>query len=214
LLLLGDNMIFRLVCSIGFGGSLGASAPGYDTEANGLWSHSLSTGVGAEYLAEVESYGNFPPSTAFTAGLLHDIGKSVIRKVLTPKDRAEIRARITAQSLSRDDAEKAVVGADHSEIGACLLKRWSLPEPIIEAVANHHAPVIKPDIQLSAVVYLADCAAHLSNSGSPTPGWQAQADQAKQTAAQMLGMDMARLGQILSGIQDAMHALPQLMAAA
>jgi len=55
LLLLGDNVIFRMVCADGFGRSLGSAAPGYDTEANGLWIHSLSTGVGAEYLAEVQS---------------------------------------------------------------------------------------------------------------------------------------------------------------
>ncbi len=211
LLLLGDNVIFRMVCAVGFGGSLGMAAPGYATEANGLWIHSLSTGVGAEYLAEVESYGNFLPSTAFTAGLLHDIGKSVISNILTPKDRADIRSKIAGQSLSRVEAEKAVLGADHCEVGACLLKRWSLPEPIVEAVANHHFPVIKPSIQLSAVVYLANCAAHLCGVA---PGWQAQAIQAKNTAAEVLGMDMEKVEQIVSGIHGAMHALPQLMIAA
>jgi putative nucleotidyltransferase with HDIG domain len=210
LLLLGDNVIFRMVCAVGFGSSLGMAAPGYATEANGLWTHSLSTGVGAEYLAEVESYGNFPPSTAFTAGLLHDIGKSVISKVLTPKARAGIRTKMTGQSLSRVEAEKAVLGADHCEVGACLLKRWSLPEPIIEAAANHHSPVLKPAIQLSAVVYLANCAAHLCGAA---PGWEAQAIQAKNTAAEALGMDVEKVEQIVSGIQDAMQTLPQLMVA-
>jgi putative nucleotidyltransferase with HDIG domain len=211
LLLLGDNMVFRIVCAIGFGGSLGMAAPGYDTEANGLWTHSLSTALGAEYLAEVESYGNFLPSTAFTAGLLHDIGKLVISKVLTPKARAGIRSKIAGQSLSRVKAEKAVLGADHCEVGACLLKRWSLPELIVEAVADHHSPVLKPAIQLSAVVYLANCAAHLCGAA---PGWEAQAIQAKNTAAEVLGMDVEKVEQIVSGIQNAMQTLPQLMVAA
>ena len=211
LLLLGDNMVFRIVCAIGFGGSLGMAAPGYDTEANGLWTHSLSTALGAEYLAEVESYGNFLPSTAFTAGLLHDIGKLVISKVLTPKARAGIRSKIAGQSLSRVKAEKAVLGADHCEVGACLLKRWSLPELIVEAVADHHSPVLKPAIQLSAVVYLANCAAHLCGTA---PGWQAQAIQAKNTVAEVLGMDVEKVEQIVSGIQNAMQTLPQLMVAA
>jgi putative nucleotidyltransferase with HDIG domain len=214
LILLGDVVIFRMVCSIGYGGSLGAAAPGYDTEANGLWSHSLSTGIGAEYLADVESYGNFLPSTAFTAGLLHDIGKSVISKVMTPKNRADIRTRIATESLSRIEAEKAVLGADHCEVGACLLKRWLLPDTIIEAVANHHSPLIKPGIQLSALVYLANCAAHLSASSSTAPGWQAQADQIKKAAAQELGMEMERVEQIFEGINGAMQSLPQMLAAA
>jgi len=210
LLLLGDNMVFRIVCAIGFGGSLGMAAPGYDTEANGLWTHSLSTALGAEYLAEVESYGNFLPSTAFTAGLLHDIGKLVISKVLTPKARAGIRSKIAGQSLSRVKAEKAVLGADHCEVGACLLKRWSLPELIVEAVADHHSPVLKPAIQLSAVVYLANCAAHFCGAA---PGWEAQAIQAKNTAAKVLGIDAEKVEQIVSGIQNAMQTLPQLMVA-
>jgi putative nucleotidyltransferase with HDIG domain len=214
LLLLGDNMIFRMVCSIGFGGSLGASAPGYDTEANGLWSHSLSTGIGAEYLAEVQSYGNYPQATAFTAGLLHDIGRTVICKILTPKTRTDIRAKIFEESLSRVEAERAVLGADHSEIGACLLKKWSLPEPIIEAVANHHSPVVEPSIHLSAVVYLADCAAHLSNSANTCPGGQAEADQAKMTAAEALRMDVEKVEQFISGIQGALHSLSPLVATA
>jgi putative nucleotidyltransferase with HDIG domain len=211
LLLLGDNVIFRMVCAVGFGSSIGAAAPGYDTEANGLWAHSLSTGVGAEYLAEVESYGNFLPSTAFTAGLLHDIGKTVISKMLTPKARADIRAKMTGESHSRVEAERAVLGADHCEVGACLLKRWSLPEPIIEAVANHHSPVHNPKIRLSAVVYLANCAAHLCTTA---PGRQDQAVQAKNTAAQTLDMDVKKVEQIVAGIHGAMHALPQLMVAA
>jgi putative nucleotidyltransferase with HDIG domain len=211
LLLLGDNMIFRMVCTIGFGGPLGSAAPGYDVEANGLWIHSLNTGIGAEYLAGVESYGNFLPSTAFTAGLLHDIGKSVISKMLTPKDRADIRAKIAGESLSRVEAEKAVLGADHCEVGACLLKRWSLPELILEAVAHHHSPVLKPVIQLSAVVYLANWAAHLSGAA---PGWQAQAIQAKNTAAAVLGMDVEKVDQIVSGIHGAVQTHSQLMAAA
>ena len=211
LFLLGDNMIFRTVCAIGFGGSLGAAAPGYATEANGLWSHSLGTALGAEYLAEIESYGNFLPSTAFTAGLLHDIGKSVISKVLTPKARTDIRGKIAGESLSRVEAEKAVLGADHCEVGACLLKRWSLPELIVEAVADHHSPVLKPAIQLSAVVYLANCAVHLCGAA---PGWEAQAIQAKHTAAAVLGLEVEKVEQIVSGIQGAMQTLPQLLVAA
>jgi putative nucleotidyltransferase with HDIG domain len=211
LLLLGYDMIFRIVCAISFAGPLGAAGLGYDTEANGLWTHSLNTAIAAEHLAEVESYGNFLPSTAFTAGLLHDIGKSVIGKVLTPKDRAEIRIKVTGDSLSRVEAEKAVLGADHCEVGALLLKRWRLPELIVDSVADHHAPVIKPSVQLSAVVYLANCAVHICGAN---PGWQAQAVQAKCAAAEALNMDLEKIEQIIVGVEGATQTLSQLLAAA
>jgi putative nucleotidyltransferase with HDIG domain len=211
LLLLGDDAIFRIVCAIGFGGSLGASAPGYATEANGLWNHSLSAGLGAEYIAANESYGGFLPSAAFTAGLLHDIGKIVLNKYMTPKNRADIRAKMAEESISRTDAEKAILGADHSEVGACLLKRWALPEPIVEAVANHHKPVTKPVIKMSALVYLANNAEHLSVA---TSGWETHAAQVFKTASEVLGLEIKEVENMVAGIQTAMQKLPQLQAAA
>ena len=211
LLLLGSDAIFRMVSAIGFGDSLGLSAPGYDTEANGLWNHSLNTAVAAEYLAKVAAYGDAPPSTAFTAGLLHDIGKTVINKVLTPKDRAEIRNRAVQESLSRIAAEKAVLGVDHCEVGACLLQRWSLPEPIIEAVANHHSPVTKPLVKLSAVVYMANCAVHLSGT---VPGWDAHVAEVRNTAAAMLGLELKKVEEFVAGIHSAVQTLPLFEAAA
>ena len=55
-------------------------------------------------------------------------------------------------------------GRDHSEVGACLLQRWSLPESIVEAVANHHSPVTKARASIIGVVYLANGVAHLSGT--------------------------------------------------
>jgi putative nucleotidyltransferase with HDIG domain len=211
LLILGDNAIFRMVCAIGFGSALGLTGSGYDAEANDLWTHSLSAGIGSEYLVEVGSYGNFLPSAAFTAGLLHDIGKTVINKVLTPKARGELRAKISNESLSRFAAERAVLGTDHCEVGACLLQRWSFPELIVEAVANHHAPVTRPAVHLSAVVYLANCAVHCSGTGD---GWETQLAESNQRSAEALGMDVKRVGEMVSGIHDAMQTLPQFRAAA
>src|SRR6201996_1121327 len=103
-LLLGHNVIFRTVCALGYGGIMAAPLAGYAVEANGLWSHSVTTGVAAEYLCEIENYGSFQPPIAFTAGLLHDLGKIILNQLLTPKTRTEIRALIADKSVSRVDA--------------------------------------------------------------------------------------------------------------
>jgi putative nucleotidyltransferase with HDIG domain len=205
--ILGDNTIFRMVCAIGFGGVFAMTTPSYEAEATDLWTHSLRTGVGAEYLAEVESYGECLPSAAFTAGLLHDIGKTIINKILTPRARLDIRLIMASGSLSRCGAEEAVLGVDHTEVGACLLQRWSLPALIVEAVAHHHSPVTKPAPQLSALVYLANRAAHLP---APTPEGEARLAKANQQSAEALGLDVKKVERMVSGIHDAMRTLPQL----
>jgi putative nucleotidyltransferase with HDIG domain len=201
-----------MVCAIGFGGAMGFSLPGQAVEANGQWGHSLNVGMGAEYLAEIESYGVFQPSMAFTAGLLHDIGKLVLNQILTPKWRTEIRTLISQDSFSRFAAEKLVLGADHAEVGACLLQKWALPDIMIEAVAHHHAPVTRPDVQLSAVVYLADCAVHLAG---PAPGRSdAFALPPGPEMALALGLNPARFEQMVAGVHGAMKSVNQFLAAA
>jgi putative nucleotidyltransferase with HDIG domain len=210
LLLLGDNAIFRMVCAIGFASALG-STTSYDAEGNDLWIHSLSVGIGSEYLTDVEGYGNFLPSAAFTAGLLHDIGKTVINKILTATARTRIRDKICNESAPPIAAEKAVLGADHCEVGACLLRRWGLPELIIEAVANHHAPVVKPSTGLSAVVYLADRA--FLPSG-PAPDAEKLRGEANRVSAAVLGLGSNKVEQMVSRIHSALDILPQFEAAA
>jgi putative nucleotidyltransferase with HDIG domain len=211
-LLLGDQAIYRMVCAIGFGSAMGFVAPGYEVEANGLWGHSLSAGMGAEYLTKNEAFGDFQPSMAFTAGLLHDIGKLVVNQILTPKYRAEIRNLISQDSLSRVQAEKVVLGANHAEIGACLLQKWALPEIIIEAVSNHHTPIVRPVPQLSAVVFLANCAAHLSG---PSPGGSdAPAEHPNPAVAALLDMPQDRVEQFVAGVHDAMKAVNQFLSIA
>jgi len=210
-LLLGDNAIFRTVCALGYGNFMNAPLDGYAVEANGLWSHSVTTGVAAEYLAEIENYGAFQPPVAFTAGLLHDIGKIVLNQLLTPKLRSEIRTLIAEKHLSRVAAEREVFGVDHAAVGATLLRRWGVPEVIAQAVADHHEPVIQPEIQLSALVHLANSAAHLSGTAG---GWDAYALRVQRDLSQTLDMDVSRIEQLLLGVHSSLATVKQLMAAA
>jgi putative nucleotidyltransferase with HDIG domain len=168
--------------------------------------------MGAEYLTEVEAYGEFHPSVAFTAGLLHDIGKLVLNQIFTPKCRAEIRVLISQNSLSRFEAERMVLGANHAEVGACLLQKWNLPEIIVEAVGNHHAPIVRPVAQLSAVVYLANCASHLAG---PSPGGSdACALRPSPSIAELLGLQQERVEQMVTRLHAAMKAVNQYLSVA
>jgi len=47
--------------------------------------------------------------------------------LLTADLQADVRQRIKQDNLSRAEAEKAVLGTDHGEVGAVLLHSWHLP---------------------------------------------------------------------------------------
>jgi HD-like signal output (HDOD) protein len=104
-----------------------------------LWRHSVATGKFSERIARAEGASIEIVGQSFTAGMLHDIGKLLVAANL-PEEFKETMARVKAQSISLDEAETAVVGVGHGELGACLLGIWGLPTPIVEAVALHHHP--------------------------------------------------------------------------
>jgi putative nucleotidyltransferase with HDIG domain len=171
-LLLGYQQILQMVLALTFRETLIAPLSGYAVEANELWRHSLIVAVACELVSHSRPGLNAEPAMAFTAGLLHDIGKLAINQTLTPESQAAIRYRIAEHGASRLEAERGVLGTDHAEVGGCLLNFWRLPEEIVEAVANHHDPVLEPRCRLSSVVYLANCLAHLAGSA---PGCEAYA---------------------------------------
>lgn len=129
----------------------------------GLWEHSLGAGVAANIIArhlklsEVEEIS--------TAALLHDIGK-VILKEKFPEDYLEVTQTMERDGLTMLEAERAVLGTDHAEVGEWLVRNWYLPEKLSEPVAYHHdvagagAHKVK-----TAVVHLADVLVKASGFG-------------------------------------------------
>jgi putative nucleotidyltransferase with HDIG domain len=76
---------------------------------------------------------------AFTAGLLHDVGKIVLATNYAGLC-AEIAQRAGAEGREIHVVEYEVLGFDHAAIGAELLKHWRLSERLVRAVALHHTP--------------------------------------------------------------------------
>jgi HD-like signal output (HDOD) protein len=78
---------------------------------------------------------------AFIGGLLHDVGKLIIVSRF-PKENHEISRRMEPGGMQRWEAESEIIGASHAEIGAYLLGLWGFSDPIIEAAAFHHQPMV------------------------------------------------------------------------
>jgi putative nucleotidyltransferase with HDIG domain len=203
---LGHNQIFQLVTTLAFGGAMAVELPGYSIQASELWRHSLIAASAAEIVIrnDVEVAD---AATGFTAGLLHDIGKLVMGQLLDDELRSAIRGRI-AMGRASSEAEREVVGTDHAEVGACLLHVWRVPEEIVEAVANHHHPVLEPAVRLSAVAYIANCLAHLVGAA---PGWEAYALRGDERVVGHLAINAEKLERMIISVRDSFEHLEQFM---
>lgn len=210
-LILGHQQILHIVLTLAFGGAMTVPLSGYAVEANELWRHSLTTATAAEFIVSNSIDVNVDPPVAFTVGLLHDIGKLVLNQVLTPEYQADIRARMTEKGLSRVEAEKEVLGTDHAEVGGALLQAWHLPDHIIEAVSNHHRPVVEPNPKLSAVANVANYVAHLTSAG---PGLETCTAQMDDHVAEVFGLTPERVERITAEVRESCDAVDHLMSMA
>lgn len=102
-----------------------------------LWTHSIRTGILAKGIAKEEGQGPSVMDDAFTAGLLHDLGKPLLA-VNFPHRYREVVEAVRCRKVQAWEVEQQVWGTTHSVVGAYLLRLWGLPDPIVEAVAFHH----------------------------------------------------------------------------
>lgn len=148
--------------------------------ATDLWQHANAVAAIARDLAAMET--GIAPATAFTAGLLHDIGRSFLLQH-GAADYAEICREARERGLPLYSVEEDRLGLDHARIGQILAQHWNLPPALTTAVGCHHAPQTAGDHQaLAAVVGLADRLHHqILNAASPdgmlTVGHQRALDQ-------------------------------------
>jgi HD-like signal output (HDOD) protein len=82
---------------------------------------------------------------AFVAGLLHDVGRLLIALGLT-EEYGRILQMHEHDGKPLLECEMEVIGFTHPELSAEALAHWNLPEPIQNAVRNHHDPDLDPTV--------------------------------------------------------------------
>jgi putative nucleotidyltransferase with HDIG domain len=129
-----------------------------------FWKHCVAVAGAARTIAAVR--GVLDPETAFTAGLIHDIGKLVMDRYLH-EDFVKVVARLEDPNLTMSAAEIEVLGVHHAEIGHHLVAHWNLPEILRMAVGFHHEPQTAPQhAAVAALVNAADAMVRQLRIGS------------------------------------------------
>lgn len=100
-----------------------------------IWRHNLACAVIADQLAAI---GLVDKDVAFTAGILHDLGR-VALSVVQPRAYAHLLETYRGPAGGILEPERALFGMDHSETGLQLISDWQLPADFEPVVFAHHA---------------------------------------------------------------------------
>jgi two-component system, cell cycle response regulator len=137
-----------------------------------FWKNSLVSAVACRLIAEK----NCPDAEddAFFLGLLHNIGILTFNQIM-PLQYDLVLQEMSRSSCSHESAEARVLGFDHMEMGAYLVKLWGLPENFSDAILFHHDSEIPDNVcsetsLMIRIVHLASLCADLFSL--PEKGFQ------------------------------------------
>ncbi len=138
--LLGFSTVRNLALGVKVWDALGTGVARNRLEE--LWAHTVAVAVATKTLAASLRAGD--PDEAFTAGLLHDVGRLVLAMRFRDDYWRAVGGASEAEAV--EGMEATNLGVDHTEVGAWILEAWSLPPAIVEAVRHHHATPTRPGI--------------------------------------------------------------------
>ena len=155
---LGHKSIETMITAMAVTGRFQAvQIPGYDQRR--FWLHNVGTAICARLLAKCVGANT---ESAFTAGLIHDIGKLVLA-VRFPEHYAAVLDHQRQMDCRLLDAERTVLGFEHSQVGEALATEWKFTAEISKAVSAHHTPEDHPASTLASLIHLADIMSHILN---------------------------------------------------
>ncbi len=191
ILVLGFRTVRSLVVSVAITGAFReAACPRFQPAT--FWRHAVATAVSAREIAKVRRRS---AETAFTGGLVHDIGRYVLAVCFPDAYERTLEWREHVDCLHLD-AEREVLGIDHARVGAILARAWGLPEALEQDIACHHFPADHPGADL---VHLGDVLAHMLEHGGRSGGIAPEMDPA---AGRRMGFDRNGLAAMLPGLEE------------
>lgn len=175
-----------------------------------LLRHSIACGVFMRVLAEAPIKSpTVDPDDAFAYGLLHDVGKIILEEFL-PTEMEEAYALCESRRQPLPLIERETIGADHAEIGACLARKWKLPEPLVGAIAAHHDLQRCPDPNIkimAAAVSIADYAC----TACGMPSWPGPPVQIAEDTWAVLRLSSRDVPGLMEQFLDSLPAIDELI---
>jgi HD-like signal output (HDOD) protein len=152
-----------------------------------LWRHSVGCAIGASWLARQTGFQALAHE-AFIAGLLHDVGKLYVLKVID-----DMKTSKEIESLPSDPVIDELMQQLHTEQGYGLTVQWNLPEKYCQVTRDHHLAELDGNDFVLVLVRLANQVCHKMGIGLIEDPSIVLLETAEATQLQLSEMDLARL---------------------
>lgn len=134
-MLLGFLRLRRIVVTVGLRSYM---EPSVTPALRACWRHSVACAMVAERIAR---WNSMDRDFAYTAGILHDIGRVALATV-RPRMYADLFERAaTDPAWDALQNEREAFGIDHCCAGSLLVTNWKLPDEFLAITARHHEPL-------------------------------------------------------------------------
>ncbi len=170
---LGTGRVLEIAVKAHVRGQMKRALPEYGFAEHDLWRHSVAAAIAADLL--VQRSMNKIPQLAFTAALLHDIGKLILARYMKPAVLRTIAALTHDYGMTYYQAETQVLKFSHAAVGAKIVREWGLGEEIANAIENHHEITASGD-SITDVVRVCNIAAKTVGCGLGNEGMNLAAD--------------------------------------
>lgn len=177
---------------------------GYTPHVSGLWTHSMAVGLIAQ--TGTRFFDTPVRNEAFTAGLLHDVGKLVISSAL-PDWMGDLYEMVVHQNMPVHTAEMELFGFTHEEVGALLVERWKFPARIVALIRAHHQSLATGDKACALVEYADYCANQLGYMMNP----DAPPEPFDTRVLNVLGITLEESEQFIKRAEEVLRASQSLM---
>jgi diguanylate cyclase (GGDEF)-like protein len=143
-----------------------------DARLRDWWTGSVTGGIVARELAV--KLGRRDAEDDMVSALLSDLGVFVLQQVFPAEYGPVVAQSPDVLAYRQCDLEEEHLGLNHADVTAFILRRWRLPDDIIEPIRNHHRPAgaaaqPRPVALRSRLLYLTTRVAQLQIAPNSQP---------------------------------------------
>lgn len=207
IVILGLKAVKDIVMVSAARGILKQPVAGYRLEERDMWDHSIVVASLSAKIAE-DRKTKTPPDVAFTAGLIHDVGKVVLSSTFRKAYLQIANDMKQDPTLRFTELERKYMGYSHSEVGAILLKKWNFPADLVESTLCNYTPEqAKVNPELTAIVHVANWLALSAGIGVDAGG---MSEHLSIDAARSLGLNDDSVRAYYENLPELIESLKEL----